>query len=240
MAYGRQKNVSAAPAAAKKKTSEGDDIAKYCHREMQTVLRTDFRKAVLNEMRKERKLCPGVIVDSDEKRKTTTFVTAETAFLKAEYDEGLYHLPPPPWNDRYFYGPLYDVKVFDKGEIVERNRCWMVRYFQDIITDTPQDFTLVRRPINEPCHFVLQICVLNIDKAPGIRRGYINQIRRVIPAILEPYASPPDAVFVDVDGLNEKEYITSDELMYEGDGIKLLIEPGEPILRISQVRAGRF
>ena len=120
-------------------------------------------------------------MDSDEKRERTLFVTAPSSKFEQDFNSGRIFLPPPPWNEPYFYGPLFDVSVTRHGEEIERERCWLVRYFRDPIRETPRSFTLVRRPISEPCRFALQVVVLNKESAPGLRRGYINHLVRVIP-----------------------------------------------------------
>ncbi|KAJ8908844.1 hypothetical protein NDN08_005548 [Rhodosorus marinus] len=216
------------------------DLRSYCQQEMTTVVRRTMKIAHLKQLRREKKFIPGTLIDPDENRESMRFLTGEISLFEDHFQRGMIHLPPLPIAQRHYWGPLYHVKVYENEKIVEEERCWLVRFWLDPIRDTPQSFTLVRRPISQPCQFALQVVVLNVDKAPGLRKGYINHLTRVVPAILEPYAKPPDAVFIDLEDLKTKEYLLAKDLMYDGEGLSLKIEPEKPILRISQVREGRF
>mmetsp|Transcript_36095 Transcript_36095/g.144317 ORF Transcript_36095/g.144317 Transcript_36095/m.144317 type:complete len:234 (-) Transcript_36095:443-1144(-) len=157
------------------------DLRSYCQQEMTTVVRRTLRRVHLKELRAEKKFIPGTLIDPDENRESMRFITGEISLFEDHFQRGMIHLPPLPIAQRHYWGPLYHVKVYEDEEIVEEERCWLVRFWLDPIRDTPQSFTLVRRPISQPCQFALQVVVLNIDQAPGLQKGYINHLTRVVP-----------------------------------------------------------
>lgn len=128
-------------------------------------------------------------------------------------------------------GPLYELRI-EEGAIDEYGDVMDVSHIpferirviaQNIVIhpvkNRPWGFQFTYAPEDTSIRVRIPIYALNEEKAPGIRAGgWLNQLKRNIDVIVEPFVKPPKFSTIDVANLGMGERLTMRDVMFQGKG----------------------